>query len=80
MKLSELISYIKIGHDIEFLYNDRRHSITSPAKDGIRFISFCEFQKEPTNYKTIEEFLASAAIDGEKVVDIVELFDDITIF
>jgi hypothetical protein len=80
MKLSELISYIKIGHDIEFSYNDLKYSITSPAKDGVRFISFCEFYKEPADYNTIDEFLSSAKIEDELLVDILDLITDIDIY
>ena len=77
MKLSELIDYMKIGYDIEFSYNDRRYSIIKPEKKGIRYFSFCEFYKEPTDYASIEEFLASAEIDGEKLTDILGLVTDV---
>ncbi len=57
MNREELEQLVEQGDEIEFVYNGKRYSITYGTFDGIRMISFCEFYKETTEVKTVDELL-----------------------
>ncbi len=57
MNREELELLVSRGHEIEFVYNKKRFSITYGEFDGVDMISFCEFYKETTEVKTVEELL-----------------------
>ena len=54
----ELVEYINCGREIEFNYKGLMYSITYSPEGQDDYISFCEFYKEPTNVKTIDELLS----------------------
>ncbi len=70
----KLKKLIEIGYDIEFSYKAKLYSIT---KTGRNTISFCEFYKEPKEFKTVEEFMNNAKIDEELLSDIWEIVTDL---
>ncbi len=53
-----LSDYVSHGREIEFKYNGKMYSITYGSVDEEEVISFCEFYKETTEVKTIDELLA----------------------
>ncbi len=57
MNKKELEEYINQGNEIEFIYNNKKFSITYGEFNGKEMISFCEFNKETTEVKTVEELL-----------------------
>ncbi len=57
MNREELELYVRQGDEIEFVYNGKRFSIIYLEIDGEDWISFCEFYKETTEVKTVEELL-----------------------
>ena len=72
MNLKELTAYVECGHEIEFLFDGKQYSITYwyPDNDeNNRWISFCEFYKETTEVKTVEELWNNVSRDGVTVGD-----------
>ena len=57
MTKEELTNWVSQGDEIEFNYDSKRFSITYGEFDGEDWISFCEFYKETTEVKTVEELL-----------------------
>ena len=57
MNREELKMYIDQGDEIEFEFQNKQFSITFGGTETNRYISFCEFYKEPINVYTIEELL-----------------------
>jgi hypothetical protein len=57
MKTEELIELINDGREIEFRYKGKKFSITYGYIDGEEVISFCEFYKDSTEVKSVEELL-----------------------
>lgn len=74
MKFQELIDYIKVGREIEFVYNDKHYSITSYEKE---WKMYCDDTKEELlnvlkskdNDLLIEE-LMNFSIEGRLLKDI----------
>ena len=58
MKKVYLIKLIEEGHEIEFEYKDKKYSICYGVIDNEDVISFCEFNKESKEVKTVEELLS----------------------
>lgn len=81
MNKQQLAEYVSQGREIEFLYNDKKYSITYSPEGVEEFISFCEFYKEPTNVKTVDE-LVGVTRDGKTVIEMLESLteEDICIF
>lgn len=81
MTINELKQYIEQGNEIEFVYDNKRYSITYGEIDGEDVISFCEFHKETTEVKTIDELL-EVKRDDHTVKEMVESLteEDIWIF
>ena len=57
MTKEALVNYITHGREIEFKYNDKMYSITYSPSWMEDFISFCEFDKETSDVKEINELL-----------------------
>lgn len=57
MKVEKIKDYICQGREIEFTYNNKRYSITYGEINGEDVISFCEFYKESTEAKSINELM-----------------------
>lgn len=57
MRISELKDYIEFGNEIEFIYKDKKYSITYGTIKGEDVISFCEAYKESVEVKTVDELL-----------------------
>lgn len=53
-----LKNLIDTGREIEFLFEERKYSITYGVLDGEEVISFCEFYQETTEVKNANELLA----------------------
>jgi hypothetical protein len=71
MNIDYIIQLIKDGHDIEFEYGDKRYSITHGNADNTPIISFCQFGKQPTNVKDIDDLLEQD-YNGATVADILD--------
>lgn len=57
MNLDELKELVETGREIEFIYDEKRFSITYGEVYGIDVISFCEFYQESTEVKDFESLL-----------------------
>lgn len=57
MSIDEFKNLIDSGREIEFVFNNRKFSITYGLIDDEEVISFCEFYKETTEVKTFDELL-----------------------
>ena len=70
MTFGQLEDYISIRNEIEFIYQEKKYSITywypDDNEDNV-YISFCEFYKETTEVKTASELWNSVSRDGVTV-------------
>ena len=57
MSKEKLIQLIKDGREIEYIYNNKKYSITYGELNGKEVLSFCEYNKETTEVTTPEELL-----------------------
>ena len=57
MTVEELRDYVSCGREIEFEFKGKRFSIVYIEIDNEDWISFCEFYKETTEVKTVDELL-----------------------
>ena len=57
MNLDELKELVETGREIEFIYDEKRFSITYGEVDGIDVISFCEFYQESTEVQDFDSLL-----------------------
>ena len=71
MTKAELTNYISRGNEIEFTYGGKRYSITYNENDPAHPISFCEFYKETSDVKDVEE-LARVQHEGVTVLEMLE--------
>lgn len=81
MNKEQLIDYVTHGREIEFKYNGKKYSITY-APEGVEdYISFCEFYKETSDVKTVDE-LVNVTREGVTVLQMLESLteDDIWIY
>lgn len=70
MNLRELKEYIEIRNEIEFEFKGKKYSITYWYPDDSEdnyYISFCEFYKETTEVRTVEELWSEVSRDGYTV-------------
>ena len=74
MNKQQIIELVNSGREIEFIYDQKKYSITYGVIDGTEVISFCEFYKESTEVKTVDELL-ELKING---VSVEEMFLSIT--
>ena len=71
MNIEQLADYIAHGREIEFKYNGKMYSITY-APEGVEYyISFCEYYKETSDVKTVDE-LVKVTRDGITVLQMLE--------
>ncbi|MCR5146552.1 MAG: hypothetical protein K6B70_04325 [Clostridia bacterium] len=57
MTKQEIVELVNSGREIEFVYDQKKYSITYGVIDGVKVISFCEFYKKSTEVKTVNELL-----------------------
>lgn len=75
MTKEQLIDYVNSGREIEFQFQRKKYSITySPAGEE-DYISFCEFYKETSDVKTVEE-LMQVTRNGISVIQMLESITD----
>lgn len=81
MSISEFISLVDEGHEIEFVYDGRKHSVTYGEINEKEVISFCEFYKDSIEVETVNELL-DIVYDNKKVSDMVASLteDDVWIY
>lgn len=75
MTVNELKQYIEQGNEMEFVHDNKRYSITYGEIDGKEVISFCEFNKETTEVKTIDVLL-EVKRDNRTVKEMIESLDE----
>lgn len=81
MRKEELKELIELGHEIEFKYKGKKYSITYYNDKRKKYISFCEFYKEPVDVSKVDELL-ELKIKDIKLSEIFELLkeEDIDIY
>ena len=57
MTKQEIVELVNSGREIEFVYDQKKYSITYGVVNGVEVISFCEFYKESTEVETVDELL-----------------------
>ena len=57
MTKEKLIDYVNHGREIVFRFQGKMYSITYSPEGMDDFISFCEFYKETSDVKTVEELI-----------------------
>lgn len=57
MTKQEIVELVNSGRKIEFVYDQKKYSITYGVVNGVEIISFCEFYKESTEVETVDELL-----------------------
>lgn len=71
MNKKELEEYVASGREIEFKYKGKKYSITYSPEGQEDYISFCEFYKETSDVKTVEDLL-KVERDGVTVLQMIE--------
>lgn len=69
MKRKKIEELINTGREIEFLYNNKKYSITYYGDNRSNYISFCEFNKEPIDVSSIDKLL-DLTLDGSRLEEI----------
>ncbi len=76
MTKEELAILIDTGREIEFVFEKKRYSITYANDGRDKFISVCEFYKEPVDASNVDE-LWSAMINGKSIKEMfISISDD----
>ncbi len=76
MTKQELEHLVDYGHEIEFTWQGKKFSITYGIDfEKNEYISFCEFYKETTDVKKVEE-LCEIKRYGTKVIDMLTSITD----
>lgn len=57
MSREELIGLVEQGREIEFVFKEKKFSITYVRIDDKELISFCEFYKRSTEVSSVDELL-----------------------
>lgn len=57
MSREELIELVEQGREIEFVFKEKKFSITYVRIDDKELISFCEFYKRSTEVSSVDELL-----------------------
>ena len=57
MNKEQLFYYIEHGREIVFKYKGKKYSITYSPEGVENYISFCEFYKETSDVKTVDELV-----------------------
>lgn len=81
MSISEFINLVDEGHEIEFVYEGRKYSVTYGEINEKEVISFCEFYRDSIEAETVNELL-DIVYDNKKVSDMVASLkeDDVWIY
>lgn len=81
MSISEFITLVDEGHEIEFVCEGRKYSVTYGEINGKEVISFCEFYKDSVEVETVDELL-DIVYDNKKVSDMIEMLteNDVWVF
>ncbi len=81
MSISEFINLVDEGHEIEFVYEGRKYSVTYGEINEKEVISFCEFYMDSIEVETVNELL-DIVYDNKKVSDMVASLkeDDVWIY
>ena len=81
MSVPEFIALVDEGHEIEFIYEGRKYSVTYGEINGKEVISFCEFYNDSIEIETVNELL-DIVYDDKKVSDMVASLteDDVWIY
>jgi len=81
MSISEFINLVDEGHEIEFVYEGRKYSVTYGEINEKEVISFCEFYRDSIEVETVNELL-DIVYDNKKVSDMVASLkeDDVWIY
>ena len=81
MSISEFINLVDEGHEIEFVYEGRKYSVTYGEINEKDVISFCEFYRDSIEVETVNELL-DIVYDNKKVSDMVASLkeDDVWIY
>jgi len=66
---------IETGREIEFTYNNKNYSITYYGDERENYISFCEFNKETTDVKSVED-LCLIARENVTVIEMLNSLND----
>jgi len=80
MKLETLKSYIVMGREIEFSYHGEMYSITYTFDEKKQIISFCHFNQSSSDYHSVDDFLASATVEDQKIQEILSQFEDVIVY
>lgn len=86
MTLEQLKGYVDMGNEIEFAHEGRKYSITyfypDNGDDEEVMISFCEFYKETTEVRTVDELWNEVSRYGRTVGEMLSSIrtDEIRIF
>lgn len=57
MTNEELKRLVDTGREIEFIYKGKKYSITYYGYSRKKYISFCEFYKEPVDVDSVDNLL-----------------------
>ena len=81
MIVPEFIALVDEGHEIEFVYEGRKYSVTYGEINEKEVISFGEFNKDSIEVETVNELL-DIVYDNKKVSDMVASLteDDVWIY
>lgn len=72
----ECIELLTQGNrEIEFVYSNKRYSITYFRENGEKMISFCEFYQTPTDVRTVRELL-DIKVEGKSLEKILSELPD----
>lgn len=71
----QLNEYVSHGREIEFDYKGKKYSITYYGDKRKKWISFCEFYKEPIDCESVKE-LCDISWNGVKVIDMLSNIKD----
>lgn len=66
MTIDSLKEFVECGREIEFVFHDKRYSITYGIIGGKEIISFCEFYQYTSDVETVDELLLQSR-DGYTV-------------
>lgn len=69
MKINYLKDLINEGREIEFIYNNKKYSITYGKIDDVDVISFCEFYQDSIEVTNVDDLL-NIVVDKKTILEI----------
>ena len=75
MSISTFITLVNEGHEIEFVCEGRKYSVTYGEINKKEVISFCEFYQDSIEVETVDELL-SIVYNNMRVSDMIEKLTD----